>query len=91
MVCAAWLTVRVRCTCGAAVKFALPAWLASMMKVPAVVTVRVLPDMVPVPVPPAMEKTTGLPDAPPVATSEIVRPEVYVAAAGCVKLMVCAA
>ena len=61
-----------------------------MTKLPAVVTVSVFPDSVPVPVPPAMVKTTGLPEPPPVADSVIVRPGAYVTGAGCAKLMACA-
>ena len=45
-----------------------------MRNVPAVVTVRVFPEIEPVPVPPAIVKTTGLPDAPPVADNVMVTP-----------------
>ena len=63
-----------------------------MTKVPTAVTVSVLPEMEPAPVLlPSIVKTTGLPDAPPVATSEMVSPAEYVCGVvGCVKLMACA-
>ena len=63
-----------------------------MTILPAPVTVSVLPEMVPVPMlVESMEKVTWFPEAPPVATNATVRPGVYVAAAGWVKLMVCVA
>jgi hypothetical protein len=68
----------------------LPAWLASRTKVPAPVTVRVLPLMLPAPVLlESMVKTTGLPEPPPVALRVIVSLGTKVIGeAGAVKLIV---
>jgi hypothetical protein len=63
------VTVIVRWTCGAAMYWALPAWLASMTQLPAALKVTVLPDTVHTlaPLDEATENTTGLPEPPPVA------------------------
>ena len=63
------VTVILRWTCGAAVYWALPAWLASMTQLPAALKVTVLPDTVHTlaPLDEATENTTGLPEPPPVA------------------------
>ena len=60
---------------------------------PTPVTLSVLPEIVPAPVLLAsMVKTTALPEAPPVAAKETVRPGEKVSGdAGWVKLMDCAA
>src|SRR5580692_11316382 len=63
------LTVIVRWTCGAAMYWALPAWLASITQLPTAPKVTVFPDRehTPGPLDEATEKTTGLPEPPPVA------------------------
>ena len=63
------VTVIVRWTCGAAMYWALPAWLASMTQLPTAPKVTVLPDTVHTlaPLDEATENTTGLPEPPPVA------------------------
>ena len=57
--------------------------------VPAPVTVSVLPVMLPGPL--MMVKVTGLPEAPPVATSVMGETPKVTGEVGCVKVMVCAA
>jgi hypothetical protein len=66
--------------------------LASIITVPGPVIVKTLPETVPVPVLDAsIEKTTGFPDAPPVATSGIRRPATNGSGeGGWVKSIVCA-
>ena len=68
MLCAAVETVRTRETVVAAAKLASPAWLASMMQVPAATSVSVLPLTVQV-LGVVEAKDTGRPDVA-VATSE---------------------
>lgn len=67
----------------------MPAWFAAITTVPDPVIVRVLPLIVPGPE--TMLKTTGLPEAPPVATRVMGDTPLFTGEAGAVKLMVCEA
>lgn len=70
VVVGAWAMLRVCWTWSGAVKLALPAWLASMTQVPTPVKVTApVADTVQAPEveEASAEKTSGLPDAPPVA------------------------
>ena len=82
------VTLMLWVTWGAALKLALPDWLAAMMQVPIARPLTTLPDTVQMLVVFDV-KTTGLLDAPPVADTIPVPPTVMLGAVP--KVMVCGA
>jgi hypothetical protein len=78
------------CACGAALKFALPAWLASMMQVPVAVKLTVEPLIEHTDAAVAsMVKVTGSPDVDVAVTAYVGPPGVALLGAVDVKLIVC--
>src|SRR3954462_15181617 len=91
MVCALLPTVNDCWTCGAALKLALPAWLASITHVPAPVNERVAPEIEhTADATGSIVKLTVSPEVAVAATVYVAPPTVALAGAVDVTLMVCA-